>query len=707
MPNRLAASQSLYLRKHAENPIDWWPWCPEALAKARQEDRPIFLSIGYSSCHWCTVMEGEAFSNGPISDYMNQYFLPIKVDREERPDIDSIYMQSLQLMTGQGGWPLNVFLTPDDLVPFYAGTYFPVEPRYGRPGFLEILKRIRQFYNQEKEKIGKLKIQLLDALNTISQLTPETDIADTLLADGITQIMMIVSSLGARQQFPMMPYSQLTLRASRFQTEAGEPLDGINGADALSRAKQRGLDLVLGGIFDHVAGGFHRYTVDPTWTVPHFEKMLYDNGQILEFLSDLWAAGMTDPAIQRAVNLTVAWLQREMTDEQGYFYAAQDADSFAKPTDLEPEEGDFYVWRQEELQEILSGEEFDQLERAFDISAQGNFGDRPGYLVLQRLAGGDLHPAVETALREKLFTVRYGQKPGDLDRFPPARTAQEAKETKWPGRIPPVTDTKMIVAWNSLMISGLARAYQVFGVDSYLKLALRAAQFILKAQRPEGSLLRLNYDGVAAVAAKSEDYALLIKAFLDLHQASLPLVGAPSAQFWLDQALALQDQMDELLWDPQSGGYFVTDVAHSTDLLVREKEFQDHATPAANGIATANLVRLAAVTGRLPFLDKAEEGLKAFGEMMATQPRSCPSLFTALDWHHNFLKVAVTPNHLAETQAQFWPTTVFTAPQDPQMPLPQESIGLVCVGLKCLDPSSTLNQMRSQMQKGQLRNQRS
>jgi len=464
---------------------------------------------------------------------------------------------------------------------------------------------------------------------------------------------------------------------------------------------------VLGGIFDHVAGGFHRYTVDPTWTVPHFEKMLYDNGQILEFLSDLWAAGLQDPAIQRAVNLTVSWLQREMTDEQGYFFAAQDADSFAKPTDREPEEGEFYVWRQEELQEILSGEEFDQLERSFDISANGNFGDRPGYLVLQRLVGGELPPAVETALRQKLFTVRYGQAPGDLERFPPARTAEEAKQRQWPGRIPPVTATKMIVAWNSLMISGLARAYQVFGVDSYLKLALQAAQFILKAQRPQGSLLRLNYDGEAAVAAKSEDYALLIKAFLDLYQTSLPLVGAPSAQFWLDQALAMQEQMDELLWDASSGGYFVTDMGHSTDLLVREKEFQDHATPAANGIATANLVRLAAVTGRLDLLDRAETCLKAFGEMMATQPRSCPSLFTALDWHRNFLKVAVTPDHLTEIQAQFWPTTVFTSPQDPQMPLPQGSSGLVCVGLKCLDPASSLDQMQAQMQQGQRRNQRS
>ncbi len=697
MPNRLATSPSLYLRKHANNPIDWWPWCPEALAKAQADDRPIFVSIGYSSCHWCTVMEGEAFSDPAIADYMNRYFLPIKVDREERPDLDSIYMQSLQLMSGQGGWPLNVFLTPEDRIPFYAGTYFPVQPRFGMPGFLEILERIRYFFDHERSKISQHKLQLIEALSSLSQFSPADQIPPDLLSSGATKILPIVSSMGSRQQFPMMPYAQLVLRIARFG-------GSVDGQGALERAQQRGLDLALGGIFDHVGGGFHRYTVDPTWTVPHFEKMLYDNGQIVEFFADLWAHGFQDPAIERSVQLTVEWLQREMTAPAGYFYAAQDADSFASPEDREPEEGEFYVWRWSELASALSDAEFAALQKEFDLSESGNFPDRPGMIVLQRLTGGSLRSDVETALTENLFAIRYGaaSQANRTDPFPPACTAEEAKSTTWPGRIPPVTDTKMIVAWNGLMISGLARAYQVWRQPIYLQLAVKAAQFIFSTQQPEGSLLRLNYDGEARVPAKSEDYALFIKACLDLHQASLTHSGEPEARYWLDQAVQLQQQMDHQLWDPEMGGYFMSAAEHSADLLVREKEFQDNATPAANGIAVANLVRLAALTDDLSYLERAEQGLKAFGQIMSRQPRSCPSLFTGLDWYQNFLKVTVHPDPLPTLQAQPWPTTLWVTP-DSDHPLDPDAAGIVCVGTRCLDPAPSLEILQDQMKQGQIR----
>jgi uncharacterized protein YyaL (SSP411 family) len=699
MANRLATSSSLYLRKHAENPVDWWPWIPEALEKARAEDRPIFLSIGYSSCHWCTVMEGEAFSNPEIAAFLNAHFLPIKVDREERPDLDSIYMQALQLMSGQGGWPLNVFLTPDDLVPFYAGTYFPVEPRFGRPGFLALLQRILQFYRQEKEKIEEMKGQILTALTTLSDLVPEDHIPADLLRSGIPKIQPLLANAGAVQQFPMMPYAQLVLRSARF-----DPPEGIPGSQsALERAKERGMALVLGGIFDHVAGGFHRYTVDPTWTVPHFEKMLYDNGQILEFLSDLWAHGIQDPAIERAVRLTVEWVAREMTAPAGYFYAAQDADSFARAEDREPEEGEFYVWRWQELQELLGEETFRALQQAFDLSPGGNFPDRPGCIVLQRKQGGTLPPEVETALTTHLFQARYGSADRRVP-FPPAVDAQSARLQSWPGRIPPVTDTKMIVSWNALMISGLARAYQVFGNADYLQFALRAAQFILSRQRhPEtGSLLRLNYDGTAQVPAKSEDYALLIKALLDLQQACLPLVGDPTPQDWLQAALQLQQEMDAQLWDPARGGYFVSDAQSAPELLVREKEFQDNATPAANGVAIANLVRLAALTGDLDYLERAEQALKTFAHIMSTQPRTCPSLFAGLDWYSNWVKVTLEADSIPAFQQRSWPTTVFALPTEAE-PLPEGALGLVCWGNKCLAPASSLEQIQSQIGKGQNR----
>ena len=718
MANRLADCQSLYLRKHAHNPIDWWPWCPEALEKAEAENKPVFLSIGYSSCHWCTVMEGEAFSNGPIAAFMNEHFVPIKVDREERPDLDSIYMQALQLMSGQGGWPLNVFLTPQDRVPFYAGTYFPVEPRFGRPGFLEVLQRIRQFYDGDKDRLARHKEQLLDALHTISELSPSTEIPVDHLGAGLGAIIPLVSREGSRQQFPMMPYAQLALRASRFHppsesehsggTEAQPKGDGafIDGNDAWQRAQQRGQDLILGGIFDHVAGGFHRYTVDPTWTVPHFEKMLYDNGQILEFLADLWATGIQDQAIERSVQLTVEWLRREMTAPAGYFYASQDADSLAKSEDAEPEEGEFYIWTLADIQEHLSGEQFDELEKAFDISVKGNFPDRPGHIVLQRKQSEALDPLVEEALRV-LFGLRYGDH-DPQDPFPPAVTSDMARQHPWLGRIPPVTDTKMIVAWNSLMISGLARAAVVFEQMDYLKLALRALQFILKEQSPQGQLLRINYDGIPAVSAKSEDYALLVKALLDVHQASLTLVGDPSPQFWLDQAIDFQHKMNQQLWDEDSGGYFVSSLSDSSELLVREKEFQDNATPAANGIGITNLLRLAYLTGDLTYLDRAERSFRVFGQMMRSQPRSCPSLFAALDWHQNVLKVTLPIAQIHGIQQGFWPTAIFATESDgadgsDEVTGENGYAGLVCVGFKCLDPADSMPTLVSQMQQGQVR----
>ncbi|MGH7999243.1 MAG: thioredoxin domain-containing protein, partial [Brasilonema sp.] len=471
MTNRLAQAKSLYLRKHAENPIDWWFWCDEALATAKAQNKPIFLSIGYSSCHWCTVMEGEAFSNLAIAEYMNANFLPIKVDREERPDLDSIYMQALQMMSGQGGWPLNVFLTPDDLIPFYAGTYFPVEPRYGRPGFLQVLQAIRHYYDTEKENLSERKAAILESLLTSAVLQQEgiTESQDNeLLHKGWETSTGILTPSQYGNSFPMIPYAELALRGGRFlfPGSAWEQ----SRYDSKEVCRQRGLDLALGGIYDHVGGGFHRYTVDPTWTVPHFEKMLYDNGQIVEYLTNLWSAGVQEPAFERAIAKTVQWLKREMTAPSGYFYAAQDADSFTTSTEAEPEEGAFYVWSYSELEQLLSSEELTELQQQFTVTPNGNFESQN---VLQRRNVGKLSETQERTLA-KLFAVRYGAEPEFVETFPPARNNQEAKTGNWKGRIPAVTDTKMIVAWNSLMISGLARAYAVFQQPEYLELAAKA-----------------------------------------------------------------------------------------------------------------------------------------------------------------------------------------------------------------------------------------
>lgn len=685
MTNRLAQSQSLYLRKHSENPIDWWPWCDEALDTAKEHNLPIFLSIGYSSCHWCTVMEGEAFSDRAIATYMNANFLPIKVDREERPDVDSIYMQALQMMTGQGGWPLNVFLTPDDRVPFYGGTYFPVEPRYGRPGFLQVLQAVRRFYDVDKTKLESFKAEILDNLQQAAMLSDAQALSDDLLEQGVEANTGVVSSGSYGPSFPMMPYAELALRGTRFNFDSNY--------DGKLAVAQRGLDLVRGGIFDHVAGGFHRYTVDGTWTVPHFEKMLYDNGQIVEYLANLWSAQIQEPAFERAIASTVQWLKREMTSPQGFFYAAQDADNFTSPTDAEPEEGAFYVWSYQELEDILSTSQLAQLQAEFSITPQGNF---EGKNVLQRRHAKALNETLETALA-KLFAVRYGAKPEALETFLPAQDNHQAKTHNWLGRIPPVTDTKMIVAWNSLMISGLARANAVFQQLLYWEMATKAANFILTNQWVNGRFHRLNYDGQPSVMAQSEDYALFIKALLDLHSASL--LEAENSSYWLENAIKVQAEFDQLLWSEELGGYYNAASDSSQELLVRERSYADNATPSANGIAIANLVRLALLTENLQHLDRAQQALQAFSSVMSQSPQSCPSLFTALDWYQHCTLIRSNHHQLKDLITQYLPASIYQL----EVNLPEQSIGLVCQGLSCLEPAISLEKLLEQIQQSQTR----
>ena len=687
MTNRLAKSQSLYLRKHAENPIDWWDWCEEALKKAKVEDKPILLSIGYSSCHWCTVMEGEAFSDLAVAEYMNANFLPIKVDREERPDLDSIYMQALQIMTGQGGWPLNIFLTPDDLVPFYGGTYFPLQPRYGRRGFLQVLQALRSYYDTEKADLRDRTSTIFEAIKQ-SAVLPGIPLDNDLLRIGLETNTGVISGGDYGTKFPMIPYADLALRGVRFRAWEFR----YNPKETCT---QRGLDLSLGGIFDHVGGGFHRYTVDPTWTVPHFEKMLYDNGQIVEYLASLWSAGVQEPAIKRAIALTVQWLKREMTAPNGYFYAAQDADSFITGNEAEPEEGAFYVWSYSELEQLLTTVQLAELQNQFTVTPKGNF---EGKNVLQRRQPGKLSDSLEIAL-EKLFAVRYGAKSEEIKTFPPARNNQQAKTHNWKGRIPPVTDTKMIVAWNSLMISGLAVAYRVFKQDDYLHLANIAANFILDRQWVDGRFHRLNYEGKAAIGAQSEDYALFIKALLDLDQAQPTGNDNSLSSKWLAKAIAVQAEFDQFLWSVEFGGYYNTAKDGSQDLIVRERSYADNATPAANGVAIANLVRLALLTEDLSYLDRAEQALQAFSSVMKNYPQACPSLFTALDWYRHCTLVRTSEAQLDSLIVQYLPACVFTLETE----LPNSSIGLVCQGLSCLSPTQSVDQLQQQIQQSQNR----
>lgn len=692
MTNRLANSSSLYLRKHAENPVDWWPWCEEALTTAQRKNQPIFLSIGYSSCHWCTVMEGEAFSDEAIAAYLNANFLPIKVDREERPDIDSIYMQALQMMIGQGGWPLNIFLTPGDQVPFYGGTYFPVEARYGRPGFLRVLTALKNLYDTDPEQISSIKSQILAGLSQSSELAAGA-LDKGLLARGVQACARTLMPFDTGNRFPMIPYVRWVLQGDQLlqmllAAEDNEASGEVSGEvsevpiDGWHLSKQRARNLVTGGIFDHVAGGFHRYTVDATWTVPHFEKMLYDNGLIVEFLAECWQRGERTPVIARAVDKTVDWLKREMRSPDGFFYAAQDADNFTSEEAVEPEEGDFYVWSYAELASVLSEAELDEMATAFTLSKAGNF---EGKNVLQRRATDKLSESLEASL-DKLFRVRYGSYASQTPVFEPAVDAQMAKGRVWPGkRIAPVTDTKAIVAWNALMISGLAKAAAAFNRKEYLVLAIETAGYIQQYQQVDGTLYRLSYDGKAEVPAQSEDYALLIKALIDIQQACLGFADyREMAADWLAAAITLQTQFDQILGSDQ-GGYFN---ATSEQLIVQERSYQDSAVPAANGVAITSLVRLFLLTEDLDYLSQAESALQSFSAVLQRAPSACPSLLQAFDWFTHPILIRTTAEHLETVRSRWIPTAVLRIEKS----LPEEAITLVCQGLKCL-PAATSQAM--------------
>jgi uncharacterized protein YyaL (SSP411 family) len=620
-------------------------------------------------------MEGEAFSDTAIAEYLNKYFVAIKVDREERPDIDSIYMTALQMMTGQGGWPLNIFLTPDDLVPFYGGTYFSMEPRYGRPGFLQILQSLHDFYHQQKDKVSALKSEIVKGLSSHSQVTfaPDSQLTTELLNQGIDSNSKVLArdDYGS-PRFPMMPYSNLILEGS------------ISNNECHGLAIKRGLDLVNGGIYDHVGGGFHRYTVDATWTVPHFEKMLYDNGLIMEFLANLWSSGVEEPEIKLSCEGILSWLKREMTADKGYFYASQDADNFSNINDTEPEEGNFYVWNYQQLKQILSKEEFNAFENTFIISKSGNF---EGKNVLQKQKKKSINNLIKNSL-DKLFTIRYGENSTKLTKFTPAKDNQEAKSIHWQGRIPPVTDTKMILSWNSLMISGLARAYGVFGDQNYLKLAQQVTNFILNNQWQKNRLYRLNYDGKVSILAQSEDYAFFIKALLDLAQNS-----DDNSHYYLTQAIKVQQEFDHHCGDVQEGGYYNNANDNCDDLLIKEKSYIDNATPSPNGVAIANLVRLGFLTDNLEYFDKAEKTLKLFGDIMKKSPVSCPSLFVALNWYLQGTSVKTTKEVKSQINQQYLPTTVYRITEK----LPSNSIGVVCSGLSCFEPAITIDQLLKQI----------
>lgn len=588
--NRLASAGSPYLRQHADNPVDWYPWGPEALDRARKEDRPIFLSIGYAACHWCHVMERESFEDEATARFLNENFVSIKVDREERPDLDDIYMAAVQMIAGQGGWPMSVFLTPD-LVPFFGGTYFPPEDRYGRPGFPRLLQGLLQAYRTRRTEIESGARQVLEALQTMT-VTPPTEGGPTRRAwqRAVDELAASFDAefggFGSAPKFPHSFAVQILLREH----------DRGAGPRPLQMAERTLEAMALGGLYDQLGGGFHRYATDDRWLVPHFEKMLYDQALLVVAYSE--AHQVTGRALYaRVVRETCDYVLRDLGDPAGGFYSSEDADS-------EGEEGRFYVWTASELGALL-GESFALFAEAYGVEEGGNW---EGHSILERVVSTE-----ELAARREVDSAEIE---AVLEAARSRLLAQRAT------RIRPGRDEKILTAWNGLMIRALARAGRVLSEPRFVAAAVGAAEFLLERMTPGGRLHRVCMDGIVHGPGYLEDHVDLAAGLVELYEATFE-------SRWLDAALVTMDRAVELFADP-AGGFFLTAEDHA-GLIVRLKMAQDGSVPAGNSMAAEVLLRLGRLTGRADLERRGEETIASFGAYLERMPAGLHQMLLALD----------------------------------------------------------------------------
>ncbi|MBK9208562.1 MAG: thioredoxin domain-containing protein [Anaerolineales bacterium] len=578
MSNHLINENSPYLLQHANNPVDWYPWGEEALSKAKAENKPIFLSIGYAACHWCHVMAHESFEDEKTAEFMNEFFINVKVDREERPDIDGIYMQAVIAMTGSGGWPMSVFLSPN-LKPFYAGTYFPPVRRYNMPAFKDVLSGLANAWKNDRSEVEKVGEQIIGHL--LRQNKNEKN--DLLTSEHFAAIAKSIAGsydwgFGGWGDAPKFPQAM----AVEFMLQH----DSATGKNEHIKLIQHCLQtMARGGMYDVVGGGFSRYSTDKFWRVPHFEKMLYDNALLVRAYLHAWQV-TKEPHFKRIVDETLSFTMREMTHEQGGFFSSLDADS-------EGEEGKFYVWSLDEIRETLK-EDSDFFEAAYGISAGGNW---EGKTVLQRVADDSA-----LAARFKL----------NVETVPVKLTESHSRlYTVRALRIRPGTDDKVLTAWNGLMLGAFAEAARIFESKTYLSVATRSAEFLLTALRPNGQLRRVWRNGATTNAVFLEDYAALILGLLELYQTDFN-------NKWFTSAVELTDEMIEKFNDPD-GGFF--DTPHDGEtLLIRPKDISDNATPSGNALACEALLKLAAYTDNGKYRDLAEQALAIMGDSALRYP---------------------------------------------------------------------------------------
>jgi uncharacterized protein len=618
--NRLTKEKSPYLLQHQHNPVDWYPWGPEAFEKAKRENKPIFLSVGYSTCHWCHVMERESFEDESTGALLNEHFVAIKVDREERPDVDKVYMTFVQATTGSGGWPMSVWLTPD-LKPFIGGTYYPPEDRGGRPGFKNVLRKIADGWKNDREGIIKHGDEVARQLKEMAASKPtEVELtAKAALYGGLNQLTKRFDEkhggFGGAPKFPQPSIINFLLRMSvRKGLGATPESEARDGALARQMALFTLEKMARGGMHDHLGGGFHRYSVDSYWHVPHYEKMLYDQAQLARAYTDAFQL-TRDKQWEEVARDTLDYVLRDMTDKAGGFYSAEDADSLATPDAHEKSEGAFYVWTKEELEKLL-GADAAIFHRFYGVEPGGNspVGSDP----LGELKG-------KNTLIQR-FTLAEAAKEFGKSESEIASLLERARKTLFEHRAKrphPHLDDKIIVAWNGLMISAFARAGQVFDEPRYVQAAQRSAGFIREHLWKEGALFRSFRQEPSKVAGFADDYAALIAGLLDLYEADFDVA-------WLDWALQLQAKMDALFYDQEHGGYFQT-APGTTDVLFRSKEDYDGAEPTPSSLAAANLLRLAALTDHAEFRARAEKTFKAMSEQLDKLPSAMSQMLCAVD----------------------------------------------------------------------------
>ena len=643
MSNRLIDETSPYLLQHAENPVDWYPWGDEALSRARDEDRPILLSIGYSACHWCHVMERESFENPDIAAAMNEHFVNIKVDREERPDLDAVYMEAVQMMTGSGGWPMTVFLTPEGH-PYYGGTYFPPEDRPGMPGFPRLLAAASQAYHTNKGEIDRVTRQLAEQMGRSGQMprgfTPlTTEVMHSAYSQLATQFDHLNGGFGNAPKFPQPMTPEFLLRYYHH---------GFN-VRALEMVELTLQKMAYGGMYDQVGGGFHRYSTDAYWLVPHFEKMLYDNALLARLYLHAWQI-TGDPLYRRITEETLDYVLREMTDPAGGFYSAQDADS-------EGVEGKFFVWTPEELRPLL-GDDAELVMGYYGVTERGNF---EGANILN----------VPTPPED--YAERRGVSEDEL--FAAIQRARSVLLETREQRIHPLRDDKVLTSWNGLMLRAFAEAGAALGRSDYVDAARRNAAFLLDNMRDaDGRVLRTWRNGQAKLLGYLEDYACLADGLLSLHEATLE-------SRWLQEAVAVADGMISLFWDDAVGGFYDTGSDHER-LVIRPRDVFDNAQPCGGSVATDVLLRLAVITGNDDYSGKGATPLRALQQLLGRAPSATGYWLGALDFYVSLPKeiVIVGPTDasaaqemLSEVGRRFLPNRVVVGMSDPATPPVKDS----------------------------------